>query len=201
MQVQFSTKKDRTMSNNEQDTFSAPEHEFNAGELREIGKEQSEQLNEARNESVESRSEREVEQARAEVERATQENEAKKTDANPEQTERRAYAAPKDTQGAYRKTMEEVERHLTPVQRGFSHFIHHPVVEKTSEIVGGTIARPNAILSGSIFAFLLTLGIYVIASKYGYPLSGAETIAAFAAGWLIGQLFDYFRVMITGKRY
>ena len=42
--------------------------------------------------------------------------------------------------------------------------------------------------------------MYMIASKYGYPLSGAETIASFATGWLLGQIFDYLRVMITGKR-
>jgi len=42
--------------------------------------------------------------------------------------------------------------------------------------------------------------IYLFARHYGYPLSGSETIAAFILGWVMGLLFDYLRVMITGKK-
>ncbi|OYX41587.1 hypothetical protein B7Y94_04890, partial [Candidatus Saccharibacteria bacterium 32-49-12] len=79
-------------------------------------------------------------------------------------------------------------------------FIHNPAIEKASEAVGATIARPNAILTGSVVAFVLVLGVYVLARVLGYALSGFETIAAFAVGWVIGLLYDYFRVMITGKK-
>lgn len=188
------------MDNNEKNTFNSPEHEFDADNLHELGKQQSERLDETRNEHAESRPERAVDQARAEVERATHENEQPEKTENKQTAERLTRTAPKDKVSAYKKTMHEVERHLSPVQRSFSRFIHHPFVEKTSEVVGSTIARPNAILAGSVCAFLLTLSVYIIASKYGYPLSGAETIASFAAGWLLGQIFDYLRVMITGKR-
>jgi hypothetical protein len=34
----------------------------------------------------------------------------------------------------------------------------------------------------------------------GYPLSGTETIATFIGGWGLGLIFDFFKVMITGKR-
>jgi len=186
------------MNNTEHNNHANPEHAFNAEGLKELGEEQSEHLDETRNEHAKAESERSLEQARADVERATHDKESRGHESE-KATERPTHEAPKTKKSAYKKTMQEVERHMSPAQRSFSHFIHHPAVEKTSEVVGNTVARPNAILAGSVFAFLFTLTIYVIASKYGYPLSGAETIASFAAGWLIGQIFDYFRVLITGK--
>ncbi len=101
---------------------------------------------------------------------------------------------------SYKKTMKETQAQMSAPSRAFSKTIHNPVVEKTSEVVGSTIARPNAILAGSMSAFILTLVIYLVAKYYGYPLSGFETIAAFILGWAIGLLIDYLRVMITGKR-
>ena len=96
--------------------------------------------------------------------------------------------------------MKQVQSELPAPQRAFSKIIHNPVVEKTSEAVGKTIARPNAILAGSVVAFFAVLAVYLIAKNLGYVLSGFETIAAFIVGWLIGILYDYLRVMITGKK-
>ncbi len=101
---------------------------------------------------------------------------------------------------SYKKTMKETQAQMSAPARAFSKTIHNPVVERTSEVVGSTVARPNAILAGSLSAFILTLVIYLVAKYYGYPLSGFETIAAFVLGWAIGLLIDYLRVMITGKR-
>lgn len=101
---------------------------------------------------------------------------------------------------SYNATMQTVRQQMTPAKRVFSKAIHNRAVEATSEVVGKTIARPAAILSGSIAAFIITLAVYMIARYFGYPLSGSETIIAFAGGWLIGLLYDYFRVMITGKK-
>lgn len=101
---------------------------------------------------------------------------------------------------SYKKTMKETQAQMKPAARTFSKVIHNPAVEKTSEAVGSTVARPNAILAGSLTAFLFTLAIYVVARHYGYPLSGFETIAAFIVGWAVGLLVDYLRVMITGKK-
>jgi len=188
------------MDTNEKEAYKNPEREFDGNRLQELGQEQAERLNDSRAEKAEAQPENTLETARADVERVTQERENEKQPNEENETVERDHRKPYDTKSAYSKTMEEIEQHFPAVQRSFSRFIHNPVVEKTSEIAGATVARPNAILFGSLFAFLFTLAIYIIASKYGYPLSGAETIASFAAGWLVGQLFDYFRIMITGKR-
>lgn len=100
---------------------------------------------------------------------------------------------------AYDSIMREVQSQMSPAERNFSRFIHAPVVEKVSEATGKTIARPNAILAGSLSAFVLVLGVYLVARHYGYPLSGAETMVAFAAGWVLGILFDFLRLMVTGR--
>lgn len=100
---------------------------------------------------------------------------------------------------AFGTIMTEVQSQMSPAERTFSKFIHAPVVEKVSDVTSKTIARPNAILAGSLTAFVLVLATYLIARHYGYPLSGAETMLAFAAGWVLGVLFDFLRLMITGR--
>jgi hypothetical protein len=96
--------------------------------------------------------------------------------------------------------LTKIQSELPASQRGFSKLIHNPAVEKTSEALGSTIARPNAILAGAMVAFFLVLAVYLIAKHLGYVLSGFETIGAFIVGWLLGILYDFFRVMITGKK-
>ncbi|MEO6109391.1 MAG: hypothetical protein ABIP50_00030 [Candidatus Saccharimonadales bacterium] len=113
---------------------------------------------------------------------------------------RRGTISKKEKEASFKRHMKNVQAEMPPVQRAFSKFIHAKAIERTSEVVGGTIARPNAILSGAIVAFVLVLAVYLIAKHLGYVLSGFETIAAFAVGWIIGLLYDFFRVMITGKK-
>lgn len=101
---------------------------------------------------------------------------------------------------SFQKTMSAIQSQMSSPSRAFSKIIHNPAVEKVSDAAGRTIARPNAILAGSLAAFVLTLGIYLVARSRGYPLSGAETIAAFVLGWAIGLIIDYARVAYQGGR-
>lgn len=101
---------------------------------------------------------------------------------------------------SFKATMNEVQEQMTPSSRAFSKLIHNKAVERVSEGIGATVARPNAILSGAILAFLTTLFVYIIAKHQGYPLSGFETIAAFTFGWLLGILYDFLKTMVTGQK-
>ena len=101
---------------------------------------------------------------------------------------------------SYKRTMTRVQNELPIQNRLFSKIIHNKLIEKTSDIVGGTIARPNAMLSGSIVAFVLTLLIYTVSKMIGYRLSGFETITAFILGWIIGLVYDYLHVLVTGNK-
>lgn len=113
---------------------------------------------------------------------------------------RRGPISKKQQKAAFKKTMQQIQGEMKPAKRVFSKVIHNGVVEKTSETVGKTLARPNAILAGAVSAFLLTLIVYLVAKTIGYSLSGFESIAAFIVGWTIGLLYDYVRVLITGKK-
>lgn len=101
---------------------------------------------------------------------------------------------------SYKQTIKRVQTELPPTSRAFSKIIHNKVIENTSEALANTVARPNAILSGAVAAFFLTLATYLVAKTLGYKLSGSETIVSFIIGWIIGLIYDYFRLLVTGKK-
>lgn len=108
-------------------------------------------------------------------------------------------ASKKQREQAYKQTMQHIQSEMNPVERGFSKVIHNPIVERVSDIAGSTIARPNSILMGSVFAFVGVLAVYLYAKHTGFALTGFETIAAFVGGWLLGILIDFVRAAF-GKR-
>lgn len=112
---------------------------------------------------------------------------------------RRGAINKRELDATYKRTMQHVQSELSAPSRVFSKFIHIKAIEKTSDALSTTVARPNAVLAGAIAAFIVTLALYLLAKSYGYRLSGFETIGGFTFGWILGLLFDYFRVMITGK--
>ena len=123
--------------------------------------------------------------------------------------EKRAYQAARhnssritqsDRMTGYQQTMNQARQELPRSLRPFSRFIHNRIVERVSEIIGGTLARPNAILAGSISAFVVVLALYSYARYAGFSLQGSETIAAFMLGWLIGVVFDLIRKLVTSKK-
>lgn len=133
------------------------------------------------------------------VERGSAEKKGKEAASTPAKR-RHGVVSKKERDASYKHHMKQLQAELTPTQRAFSKVIHSPVVEKTSEVVGNTVARPNAVLAGAIVAFVLVLAVYVVSKFYGYTLSGFETIGAFIVGWILGILYDFFKVMITGKK-
>jgi hypothetical protein len=124
---------------------------------------------------------------------------SKETTHAPSPAARRGAISKRDLDANYQRTMKQVQSELSTPSRAFSKVIHIKAVEKTSEALESTIARPNAILAGAFSAFIFTLAIYLVAKHFGYRLSGFETIGGFIIGWIVGILFDYFKVMITGK--
>lgn len=183
----------RTDSNNEQEV------EFNKDHPRDLQEQQRNRIETAAEKSVDRHGE--ADKARHEIEKATAEKESKKQEKTAEQSPVERKADNKSARKkAYDSIMKQTQAELPAPSRAFSKVIHNPVVDKASEFAGKTIARPNAILSGAAFAFLLTVIVYVIAKLNGYPLTGTETIAAFILGWVMGNMYDFFKVMISGQR-
>lgn len=123
----------------------------------------------------------------------------KKAEGRPS-TSRRGPMGKKQREKSFTQTMNQVQNTLPTSGRIFSRIIHNEFVEKTSDVLGNTVARPDAILAGAFAAFILTLLTYTIAKTIGYSLSGFETIAAFIIGWLLGITYDYLKVLFTGKK-
>lgn len=133
------------------------------------------------------------------VERGGAERKGKEPSSSPAKR-RHGVVSKKERAESYKQHMKQIQAEMKPTERAFSKVIHNPVIEKTSEVVGATVARPNAILSGAVVAFVLVLAVYLVAKYFGYPLSGFESIGAFILGWVLGLLYDFFKVMITGKK-
>lgn len=167
-------------------------------------REQVERLRENVEKNAESAPEANQESARENVEKVLNqhEDEKKNTDAKeldkPKQAPR--VRNKKALDASFTLEMKEARRHMSKPSQTFSKLIHNKTIEKTSEAVGSTIARPNAILYGSLFALIFTAGLYFWARYVGYPLSGFETIGAFFIGWLVGIIIDFVRITITGKQ-
>lgn len=96
-------------------------------------------------------------------------------------------------------TISEATHTMPLPQRWFSGFLHSRPIAWTSDVIGGTIARPNALLYGAVLSFIVTLSTYLLAKNLGYRLSGFEPIAGFGIGWILGLLYDLIR-SVTKKK-
>ena len=110
------------------------------------------------------------------------------------------HASKQQRSASYAATMRQIQSEMDASSRTFSKFIHNPSVEKLSDAVGSSVARPNAVLAGSIAATFLTLFVFLVAKQYGYRLSGFETIGTFFVGWASGLIYDYTRTLLAGRR-
>jgi hypothetical protein len=91
--------------------------------------------------------------------------------------------------------MRSVQQHLSPASRNFSKFIHTPAVEKTSEALEQTVARPSVTLGATWTALIVGGLAYFVARHYGFHLSGSELLFSFIVGAIIGIVGEgVFRV-------
>ncbi|HEY5695387.1 MAG TPA: hypothetical protein VIQ80_00980 [Candidatus Saccharimonadales bacterium] len=180
-----------------------PEKEHNPAELEKARLERHEALREHHERAGEMSPEHDAEKARQEaLERANsaERHEQEHRPLSPAERRNERVISQKDRDASFTATMQEVRMHMSGPSRTFSKVIHNKAIERASDAVGNTIARPNAILSGSILAFIVMTTVYFIAKQLGYTLSGFETIGAFALGWLLGIAYDFLKVMVTGRK-
>jgi hypothetical protein len=99
----------------------------------------------------------------------------------------------------YVHTMATIRRQLSPVSQNFSKFIHTPVVEKTTEILENTVARPSVAIGATWTALIVGGVFYFVARHYGYMLSGSELIFSFIVGAFVGLLIEGLLFMFRGR--
>lgn len=194
------------MSDNKEKISYSPEYRDSKA-LEQVGEQQHDTLRKMHEKAGERSHEKDVEGARHEaleqaskIEREHKQEEVTERQTSPAERRKDGPIGKVERETSFNATMSEIQQQMSPSSRVFSKVIHNKAVEKVSDATGNTIARPNAILSGAIFAFILTLTVYLVAKNFGYPLSGFETIGAFILGWAIGIIYDFLKIMITGRK-
>lgn len=110
------------------------------------------------------------------------------------QSEKRQPVTPRtkaDKAQAFDAVMYHVHQSMSKPEQAFSSFIHRPVVEKTSEVLGKTVARPSGIAGATIAAFIGLLSIYSVARFAGFELSGSEMPLLLVGGFGVGILVEW----------
>lgn len=176
-------------------------------ELQEAAAKQSKELLKSAERSVEASPEKQAERA---VEARNEANKealmsretggAEKRRANTDATPSLTHASKRQREASYKSTMRQIQSEMSAPSRTFSKIIHNRVIERASDAVGSTAARPNAVLAGSMAATFLTLFVFLVAKQYGYSLSGFETIGTFFLGWAIGLIYDYAKLIFSVRR-
>ena len=178
-----------------------PELAKNAGELEqsasEIERSAAEQLERRAEQAAEGQHEK-LDNARHEALKQAETSQTVETE-KPAAPETPRQITKDDRTASYQKTMKKMQSELSPASRTFSKVIHNPAVEKASEAIGSTVARPNLIIAGALGAIASVI-VYFVARHYGYVLSGSETIILFGCGWVIGAIIEYARVGFLNKR-
>lgn len=121
-----------------------------------------------------------------------------KAPSGSEQKQQRQAVSSAHKRQTYEATMKRVEAQLPNYQRTFSRFVNNPRVDRVSNVVGRTIARPSGIVGGGLFAVVGLLVLTYYANEIGFALSGTEFILLLVAGWAIGIVLDL--VLTTVRR-
>ncbi len=102
----------------------------------------------------------------------------------------------------YKMTMNQMQNQLSAPSRLFSKFIHAPVVEKTSAVVGATVARPSGILGAGIAGFVGITAVMYYAKNNGFEISNSYSLVVllFIGGWLLGLFFEFIFKLIRKTR-
>lgn len=91
---------------------------------------------------------------------------------------------------AYKRLLKKTSTHLSKPEKTFSKVIHRPIVEKTSEIAGKTVARPSGILFGGIAAFIATVFLLIVSKRAGFTYNYLFFFLVFIGGYFAGLFVE-----------
>jgi hypothetical protein len=91
---------------------------------------------------------------------------------------------------AYTRTLTRVQKRLSMSSRLFSKVVHSKALDKPSEVVGSTVARPSGMLGGALVAFIGSSLLLWITRSYGYEYNYLAVILLFVIGMGAGLLAE-----------
>jgi hypothetical protein len=87
---------------------------------------------------------------------------------------------------AFSRSMTRTRKKLSAPSRAFSKVVHAPIIDKSSELVGKTVARPSSMLAGAFLAFVGTSILLWVTRYYGYTYNYLLVILLFVGGAIAG---------------
>lgn len=87
---------------------------------------------------------------------------------------------------AYNRALTRARKRLSVPSRAFSKVVHAKAIEKPSEAIGKTIARPSGMLGGAFFALVGSSVLLWISRHYGYEYNYLEDVLLFGIGMGVG---------------
>ena len=91
---------------------------------------------------------------------------------------------------SWARQMTRTRKRLNPIDRTASKIIHSPIIDKPSEFIGKTIARPQGMLWGSVAAFIGTSALLWATNHYGYEFNYLLVVLLFLGGSLLGTAIE-----------
>jgi hypothetical protein len=89
-----------------------------------------------------------------------------------------------------KQSLSQVQRELTPMERGLSKLIHQPAVRAVSEVGAKTVSRPSGLLGGGLLAFLGS-STYLFMTKYiGFRYNYLVFLLLFVGGFVLGLVLE-----------
>lgn len=91
---------------------------------------------------------------------------------------------------AYAQSLKRIRSHLNAPERAFSKVVHQPVVDKTSEGLAKTVARPSGLLGAGLVAFLGSSILIYMAKHYGFRYNFTTFFLLLTVGFAAGIIFE-----------
>lgn len=119
------------------------------------------------------------------------------TDTTPKQ-EFAAYSGLK--QQSYKQTLTRIRQRLNGPEKAFSKFSHNKTVDRVSEGLAKTAARPSGILGGGIAALVGSTVVLYMAKKYGFEYNFSLFFLLLAGGFIVGILIELLAKLVAKAR-
>ncbi len=90
----------------------------------------------------------------------------------------------------YSRTLKRVQQRLSKPERTMSKVMHNKTVEKVSDGIGKTAARPSGILGGGIVSLLGSFVLLYMSKNYGFKYNFFVFFILLVVGFMIGVLLE-----------
>lgn len=101
---------------------------------------------------------------------------------------------------AYSRALVRTRKHLSIASRVFSKAVHSKILDRPSESIGKTIARPSSMMGGAIVAFIGTSLLLWITKKYGYEYNYLAAVLLFGIGMILGLVVESLFKLVKKRR-